>query len=650
MHDLDGDGSTDFLRFEHKSNALTARSGQDGHTLWEIHADHVPSDENRQILCPPLPHGDVNGDGVPDLIWFSREWSGHGPELLTVSARSGRNGAPLWTSSALGPTPDRWSRWQNALSPFLDWADLNGDGHAAIFAVHEDHEHHLQLTALVGRDGRKLWSVPVAETGFALHGQFGPSGLADLNGDGVRDLVMWLPRDGGRELDREGQYELRAINGHDGTALWPPVTLPIERQWLVWPRPTVGDLAGDGRPAVVVGVHGYGKQITPVNNRVYVIDGRTGKIRWSWAWLGDLEPVPPLLVDLEGTGRRSVCVVARKEDKSEVIVLDAGGAVRQRIPLEQSEWTHENFVAWWGQADVNGDGAEKLLFVNDGQLWACRGSAQDVLWKWPLPQDRPHPGASGRLLEVRSSGKGRPAEIVVWVGYTVYGLAGDTGRPRWRCNVPWSLAPASSEQPQLHVLSANDPGGLPRLLCTLPMQRDESARWDLSRLLWTDDFFTVARQPWPTTVAGICQPPSPAPRAYPVAEPESARSSPWEEKPPVRRILPPIFGALLGGSFLLCCSRRWRLAVYLLIGSGLAALVIGGVGFLVDSYFRTEERPYSWDGWDGLGFFGLCSIVGGVVLRVVVPISARLISGVFHRVRVTQREPETTAAAPERGG
>ena len=108
---------------------------------------------------------------------------------------------------------------------------------------------------------------------------------ADLDGDGVKDVVLWgtnLRRGYGR--DRRGEYTLEALSGKDGRPLWTwvkddgwPSELPDPPDTGAWRHPAVqfADL-GDGKPAVVVADDRGHKA------RVVALDGATGIPRWTW--------------------------------------------------------------------------------------------------------------------------------------------------------------------------------------------------------------------------------------------------------------------------------------------------------------------------------------------------------------------------------
>jgi len=63
MQDFDGDGVVDFLSLQMPPPTLLARSGRGDRNLWQANVRIWMSHDIK--LSPPLPHGDLNGDGHP---------------------------------------------------------------------------------------------------------------------------------------------------------------------------------------------------------------------------------------------------------------------------------------------------------------------------------------------------------------------------------------------------------------------------------------------------------------------------------------------------------------------------------------------------------------------------------------------------------
>src|SRR5262249_10050384 len=143
---------------------------------------------------------------------------------------------------------------------------------------------------LAGRDGRLLWRTPVVEGGFALHGHPGPSGLGDLDGDGVLDLVLWMPKEGRHQHGEAG--ELRALSGRDGKVLWSVNLFTGPNDRPLWPRVPLGDLDGDGVPEAVVTIYRFDEKLRTNVGEVIALDGRDGRRRWTWSFRAGQESRP----------------------------------------------------------------------------------------------------------------------------------------------------------------------------------------------------------------------------------------------------------------------------------------------------------------------------------------------------------------------
>lgn len=538
--DFDGDGSTDLLEFQYES--LTARAGRDGRLLWQTR-----SQGQREFLCPPLPYGDLDGDGTPDLLRFASATErldspsgviGH--PYNTISALSGKDGRRLWIADDVGMAGSTsgfggGGSWTYK-SPLLDWIDLDGDKRAEILAVYGTGGPHPELAVLSGEDGRMLWKTPIVEGGMGINPDPYRHHAADLDGDGVGDLVLWVPGDSDTE---PAASELRAISGRSGETLWSSSAAEVAASGsndkpvrLLWPRPAVEDVDGDGQPDVVVTLQ-QDETSNRANCHLLVLNGRTGGAKWSWSWRGFQGICPPLLVDFDGDGRRSVCLGIRDwkgtagAEETEtggptVIVLDEEGQLAERHPLQGPALPTP--LAIWDKVDLNGDGREELLYYDDHHLRAYRGSGDEYLWLWRLPEQRGEPAYTSppaRLAEIRSSAEGGstedgPAEVVVWVGRRVYGLDGSAGQPNWRCDVRWSPGSGFSDPPTVELLATGDAANLPGVLC----------HW---RQYQRDHWCTIVAQAWPTDAAGRYAPPAPRPRAYaPVPEErDSGTPLPW---------------------------------------------------------------------------------------------------------------------------
>ena len=123
-------------------------------------------------------------------------------------------------------------------------------------------------------------------------GAIAPPSLADLDGDGVLDLVA-VPFDG----------RVIALSGRTLAPLWSFDAHEEETQ----SSPAIGDFDGDGDLDVVqVGQEGIFPRWTASVMRVF--DGGTGALLWERRMVRDLVPASPLAVDLDADGRDEILV------------------------------------------------------------------------------------------------------------------------------------------------------------------------------------------------------------------------------------------------------------------------------------------------------------------------------------------------------
>jgi hypothetical protein len=578
--DFNGDGVADLLgefpsMFPQSSDGwgMFAVSGRDGRALWHARIPGMssPHQADRMVTAAP-PDGDLDGDDLADVLLFTPGWpQGEAP----LRALSGRTGRLLWAADDLQVR----ERERISFAHLLECRDLDGDGKPkVVFAFSRTQEGvpTMYLSMRSGRDGKLLWEQPVS--GLRPAGPSAEQGLisavtADLNGDGVKDLVILC-------MSERNQWELRSFNGQDGTPLWRYETSWFAATINAAPAPVVGKLDNSGVPAILLWVGG----------RVVALEGNSGRELWTYH-VQDHADNPlshwPALLNLEGDGKQSIAVSTGDMWNSDLLLLDPHGHLRQRarlanhdkgIPPKAKPYQYYD-AGLWGRLwsiDLDGDGRDELVAIvhkelrtipPDGTIrteyWvrASQDGVERVLWEWRVP------GEPAEILRVQPGSKGLPATVIVRAGRTVYGLSGRTGRPCWRCEDPRS-SHANPQTPELALLGSDDPRGWPRVaFYTLAPSGQVTGM--------------VCRPAWPALPTGQYAPSEgivPATFGPLLDDPRFARPLPWAAE----AMLPPwLFLALILGAILALLavrtrSVRWPLA---------AGVVILGLSLVYLSWF-----------------------------------------------------------------
>lgn len=186
--DVNGDGAADFLVGSYgediganNTGQVTLYSGIDGSILYVWNGDNVSDKLGISVDGA----GDVNGDGVPDIIAGGHHADNNGKDSGMARVFSGADGSTLYTW--YGDDPD--DLFGMTVS---GGHDLNGDGFADVVVGirHDDTwgDNSGAARCYSGVDGSELWTA----YGYADDDMFGFAVAVseDINGDGVADVIV----------------------------------------------------------------------------------------------------------------------------------------------------------------------------------------------------------------------------------------------------------------------------------------------------------------------------------------------------------------------------------------------------------------------------------------------------------------------------
>ncbi|MFQ5692893.1 MAG: FG-GAP-like repeat-containing protein [Nitrospinota bacterium] len=155
------------------------------------------------------PAGDLNGDGVPDLILGFPGDDRNGPDSGTVEILSGKNGKVLFRKSG-----QSGSFFGHAVSGV---GDLDGDGRDDFMVVAPWNPFSFNPGSLLffsGRTERLIRSIDGTLPGQAFGSR--AAVLGDTNGDGVTDVIVGEP---GQDIGDTDTGLVQVFSGADGSTL-----------------------------------------------------------------------------------------------------------------------------------------------------------------------------------------------------------------------------------------------------------------------------------------------------------------------------------------------------------------------------------------------------------------------------------------------
>jgi hypothetical protein len=258
---------------------------------------HDPANPGKFLAATTLTTGgqpnqvvsaDINGDGLPDLVFADLSNSGNAIVMLQNAGTPGQFAAPLNL-----PT--------GALTASVAIGDLNGDGKPDIVATTFDSNGNNGAVAVFFQNPTAPGTFMAAVT-FPAGAQPQSVKILDVNGDGLPDLVVANRGPGSDGTGSPGVSVLLQDATHPGTFL-APVTYTTPPGAI---DVAVADLNGDGKPDLVVASLGPG----PAGAVSVLLQSTTtaGTFGTATSYKGFGQPLSVAIADLNGDGHPDIAV------------------------------------------------------------------------------------------------------------------------------------------------------------------------------------------------------------------------------------------------------------------------------------------------------------------------------------------------------
>lgn len=367
--DIDGDGFGDVIVGVAKKGSTAdaaaiavVYSGRTGETLFSF------SDGSDEFGSAVAGVGDINGDGKPDVMVGSPGWSvaGGNAEVGRAYLYSGADGSLIRVFEGSRET----DRLGSAVAAAGD-VNKDGVIDLIVGAPGADGagRDHGRAAVYSGADGSRLWSfigygvVDDAQVGYSV------AGAGDVNGDGYADVIIGAP---GVTTGREkAPGTVFVYSGKTGATLYAPFG-DRDRDQFGFSVDGAGDVNGDGFADFIVGApsaDGEGSGRVPEGGRVVVYSGADGSLLREWrgeraqrhlgaavAGIGDVDfdGKPDFLVGGPTANPEAAVQVISGADGSEIIRFEAGES-----SLVGSDRIGTSVAA---AGDVNHDGFVDFIF------------------------------------------------------------------------------------------------------------------------------------------------------------------------------------------------------------------------------------------------------------------------------------------------
>ncbi|HEV8058485.1 MAG TPA: FG-GAP-like repeat-containing protein, partial [Gemmataceae bacterium] len=315
--DVNGDGIPDLIMDNYAADTIWVLLGNGNGTFGA--PTIYPTDNDGQfqgVLQPTV--ADVNGDGIPDLIY---------PTYIggDVVVRLGKGNGTFGPAMKFAARPGAYA---------VDVVDVNGDGILDLVCVNAVDN---SVSVLLGNGNGTFKAEKVYPVGANPYSMI----VADVNGDGIPDIIT----------SNRNDNTVSVLLGTGNGAFQPQRVFQTGKTPR---RVAVGDFNGDGKLDLVTANLG--------DNTAGVLLGAgdgTFSSGSQAAPAPDLRPFQVAVADLNGDGRPDIVTANRSDNSVSVLLSNPDGSFQTKETFATDTQPFSVAVG-----DVNGDGIPDIVTAN----------------------------------------------------------------------------------------------------------------------------------------------------------------------------------------------------------------------------------------------------------------------------------------------